>query len=140
MIKPPASSRSSSVWTAAILVGVIALLYFAREILIPLSFAITLTLILAPAVAWLQKARLGRTPAVLLVMMISIAAGGAVSLVIFNELIDVVNQLPKYQDNIHNKIQAMHAPSKGAFGRAAASVQDLVKQLSNAHSSRLSEY
>jgi predicted PurR-regulated permease PerM len=132
MIKAPGSSRSSSVWTVAILIGVIALLYLAREILIPLAFAITVALILAPAVAWLQKARLARTPAVLLVMVISIAAAGTISLVIFNELIDVANQLPDYRENIHNKIQAMHAPSKGAIGRAAASVQDLVKQLSSA--------
>jgi predicted PurR-regulated permease PerM len=132
MTKAQVAPRSSSLRTAAILIVVVAVLYLARAILIPLAFAITLTLILAPAVAWLQKARLGRAPAVLLVMVITLAAAGTISLVIFNELIDVANQLPNYQENIHNKIQAMRTPGKGAFGRAAASVQDLVKQLSAA--------
>ena len=54
MIKPSRPSDSSSVRTIAILIVVIAVLYLAREIFIPLAFAITLTLILTPAVAWLQ--------------------------------------------------------------------------------------
>lgn len=48
-----------------ILVFGIAALYFAREILIPLAFALTLTLILSPAVSWLGKLHVRRGPAVL---------------------------------------------------------------------------
>jgi predicted PurR-regulated permease PerM len=132
MIKPPVSQRSSGVRTAAILIAVIAILYLAREILIPLAFAIVLALVLTPAVAWLQKLGLGRFPSVLLVMMVSIAAAGGVGWVIFNELVEVVNDLPSYQQNIHNKIEAIRTPSKGAVGRAAASVEELGKELSSA--------
>jgi len=59
MIKPQPAG-SSGVRTAAILLAVIAMLYLAREILIPLAFALTLALILTPAVVWLQKMRVGR--------------------------------------------------------------------------------
>ena len=55
MIKRQASPTSSSVRTIAILMAVVSVLYLARDILIPLSFAITLALILTPAVALLQK-------------------------------------------------------------------------------------
>ena len=40
-----------------------AVLYLARDILIPLAFAITLALILSPAVGWLQKLHIRRFPA-----------------------------------------------------------------------------
>jgi predicted PurR-regulated permease PerM len=131
MIKPPAPPGRSGVRTAAILIAVIAVLYLARQILIPLAFAITLTLVLAPAVAWLQKLRLGRVPSVVLVMVVSIATAGGIGWVIFNELVEVVNDLPGYQENIHSKIEALRTPGKGALGRAAASVKELGKELSS---------
>ena len=68
MIRPSKSTVPSGILNIAILVGVVAVLYVAREILIPLAFAVTLSLILAPAVAWLVKLRLGRVPAALLVL------------------------------------------------------------------------
>jgi predicted PurR-regulated permease PerM len=131
MIKPPVSQRSSGVRTAAVLVAVIAILYLAREILIPLAFAVVLTLVLTPAVAWMQKMGLGRLPSVLLIMVVSIAIMGGVGWIIFNELVEVVNDLPSYQQNIHNKIEAIRTPGKGPVGRAAASVQELGKELSS---------
>ncbi len=130
MIKPDRPPDSSSVRTIAILIVVIAVLYLAREIFIPLAFAITLTLILTPAVAWLQKIHLGRVPSVFLVMAVSIrSVAGGIGWVIFNQLVDVTNELPSYQENIHNKIQAMRAPNKNALGRAADTVKDIGKEL-----------
>ncbi len=74
MVRPQRLTVSSGVRTAAILIGVIFVLYEAREIFIPLAFAITLALILSPAVGLLQKLRIGRAPAVALVMLLTMAA------------------------------------------------------------------
>jgi len=111
---------------------VIGVLYLARDIFIPLSFAITLALVLSPAVDWLQKLRLSRFPAVLLVMLASVTMATGISYVIFNQLLEVVNDLPSYRENIHNKIRAFRTPNKGALGRAAQSVQELGKELATA--------
>src|ERR1700681_2582720 len=103
MIRP---RRSSGIRMAAILTGVIAVLYLAREILIPLAFAITLSLVLSPAVGWLQDIHIRRFPAVLVVMIVSITIAGGISYVIFDQLVQVANELPAYRDNIHNKLTA----------------------------------
>jgi predicted PurR-regulated permease PerM len=132
MIKPQRPFGSSGIRTTAILIVVISLLYLAREILIPLAFAITLALILTPAVTGLQKIRLGRVPAVALVMMVAIAAAGAVGWVIFNQLVGVVNGLPSYRQNIHTKLEAMRTPGKGPLGRATASIRELGRELTSA--------
>jgi predicted PurR-regulated permease PerM len=132
MIKPQPPSGSSGIRTAAILIAVISVLYLAREILIPLALAITLALILTPAVTCLQKIRLGRVPAVALVMTVTIAAAGGIGWVIFNQLVGVANELPRYQQNIHNKLKALRTPGKGALGRATASVKELGKELTSA--------
>jgi len=131
MIRQSKSPVSSGIRNIAILVSVVAVLYLAREILIPLAFAVTLSLILAPAIAWLEKLRLGRVPAALLVMLMSMAGAAAIGWVIFNDLVDVANQLPQYQQNIHKKLEAIRAPNTGAVGRAAASVKELGKELAS---------
>jgi predicted PurR-regulated permease PerM len=134
MIKPDQPPGSSGVRTAAILIAVIATLYLAREILIPLAFAVTLALILTPAVAWLQKMRMGRIPAVALVIILTVAATGGIAWVIFNQLVGVANELPRYQQNIHNKLEAMRAPGKGALGQAAQSIKELATELMSVES------
>ena len=131
MIKTHRPSGSSAVRTTGILITVIAVLYLARAVLIPLAFAITLALILTPAVGLLQKMGLGRALAVALVMAVTIAAAGGIGWVIFNQLVEVANELPKYQQNIHNKLKAMRTPGKGALGRATASVKELGKELTS---------
>ena len=130
MIKHFETSESSGIRTSAILVAVIAVLYLAREILIPLAFAITLTLVLSPAVKIsLRNYACHRIPAVFLVMTVSMLAAGWICFVIFNQLVEVANELPSYQENIRSKIQAMRAPSQGGVGRAAERLKALEKEL-----------
>src|SRR5438270_2305487 len=132
MIKHPKAPDSSGTRNIGILMAVVAVRYLARELLSPLAFAVTLSMILTPAVALLEKLRLGRVPAALLVIVVAMASAGGVGWVIFNKLVHVANQLPEYRENINQKIAAMNAPGKGALGRAAASVKELGKQLSSA--------
>ena len=129
MIKPDQPPGSSGVRTAAIVIAVISVLYLAREILIPLALAITLALILTPAVNWLEKVLLGRVTAVALVMILTIAATGGVAWVIFNQLVGVANELPRYRQNIHNKLEAMRAPGDGALGQATKSIKELATEV-----------
>ncbi|MGA3236851.1 MAG: AI-2E family transporter [Bryobacteraceae bacterium] len=132
MTKHQTAPNSSGIRNIAILFAVVAALYLARELLIPLAFAITLSMILAPFVAWLQKMRLGRVPSALLVVVVATASAGGIGWVIFNDLVQVAIDLPGYKENIDLKIQALNAPGKSAFGRAAASVQELSKQIASA--------
>jgi len=127
MTKPHKAPVSSGIRNFGILVAVVAVLYVARDLLIPLAFAVTLSMILAPAVALLQKLRLGRVPSAILVIVVAIASVGGISWVIFNELVAVAIELPGYQENITKKIQAIRAPGNGLFGRAANSVKELGK-------------
>src|ERR1700737_696892 len=112
-----------------VLFGTVAALYFAREILIPFAFALTLTFLLTPAVALLQKLHIGRVVSVLTTVLVSIAVAGGIGWIIANQLIDVANQLPLYRQNIHAKIEAFHIPVTGQLGQAAESVQDIVREL-----------
>src|SRR5271167_257956 len=114
---------------AIVLLGTIVALYFAREILIPFAFALTLTFLLTPVVARLQKLRIGRVASVLTAVFVSIALASGAGWIIANQLIDVANDLPLYRQNIHAKIVAFHIPVTGHLGNAAESVKEIAQEL-----------
>lgn len=116
----------------AVLIVVILILYFARAVLIPLALALTLNFLLTPMVMWFQKLPMRRVPAVALAMLIFVAAIGGMGWVVADQLLEVANDLPKYRLNIHNKIEAFHSPPNSALGRAAASINEIGKDFTDA--------
>ncbi len=62
---------------------VIAILYFAREVFVPITLAVLLSFLLAPAVRWLRRLRVGRVIAVgLTVLLAFIAIAGFAAVVV----------------------------------------------------------
>src|ERR1035441_2553034 len=102
------STLSPLIWLAV----VILILYFARAVLIPLALALTLNFLLAPMVTWLQRLRMSRVLAVAVVMLVSAAVVGEMGWVVSGQLLQVASNLPKYRQNIRNKIE-----DHGLFGR-----------------------
>jgi predicted PurR-regulated permease PerM len=111
------------------LLGTIAALYFARRILVPFAFALTLTFLLTPAVAFLERLRIGRVVSVLTTVLVSVVLAGGIGWIIANQLVGVANQLPLYRQNIHSKIAAFHLPATGQLSQANESVQEVVRDL-----------
>jgi predicted PurR-regulated permease PerM len=126
-------SASNNQWSTlaliATVVAALAILYLAKDVFIPFAFALALTLILTPVTIWLQRIHLGRVPAVLIVMTSVVTAAGFVSWMVGNELIDVIDHLPAYGENIHTKIQHLRSPSSSALGRVEKSVAEIGKEL-----------
>jgi len=114
---------------AIVLLGTIAVLYFAREIFVPFAFALILTFLLTPVVAFLQRLRIGRVVSVLLTVLVTFAVAGGIGWVIANQLVDVVTDLPLYRENIRAKIESLHTPVKGQLGQAAESVKEIVREV-----------
>lgn len=115
------STLSPLIW----LVGVILVLYFARVVLIPLALALTLNFLLTPVVMWLQRWRMPRGLAVVVVMLLSTAAVLGMGWVVAEQVLQVASDLPKYRLNIHDKIDSLHLPPEGAWGRAAVSFKEM---------------
>ena len=130
-LRPGATAKLRGDAGAIVLFGTVAALYFAREILIPFAFALTLTFLLTPAVTLLQKLRVGRVVSVLTTVLVSVAVIGGITWVIATQLVDVANQIPLYSQNIHARIEAFHLPATGQLGRAAKSVADLMQEFTS---------
>src|SRR6267142_3321719 len=116
LARPRRPSNQSMFGPLAISATVIVSLYLARNIFIPLAFALVLTFVLTPVVGRLEKMHMPRVPAVCLTILVSIAVIGGTGWVLANQLIDVANELPHYRQNIRNRIEALHIPVKGSIG------------------------
>ena len=113
-----------------VLVLVLLGLYFAREVLIPLAMAVTLNFLLTPAVIFFERLRVKRVSAVVLVVFMASAVVAGIGFVVARQLIDVVNDLPNYRDNIRDKLSALHVPTTGRLGQTVTSIQEIEKTIS----------
>jgi predicted PurR-regulated permease PerM len=116
---------NSSQWAMVTLFGTIAVLYFARTILIPLAFAVVLTFVLSPVVALLERSRIGRTASVAVTVLTMMAMAGGVGWLIVSQLVDVAEDLPQYRQNINAKMEALRIPTEGPLGLAANSLKEI---------------
>ena len=108
---------------------VITGLYFARVMLVPLALAVLFTFLLTPLVSTLERIHFPRFLAVFLVVAIAVIGFGTIGWTVANQLIDVTNQLPSYKTNIKTKIDAIHNPKNGRLDKAADTMKEIGKEL-----------
>ncbi|HLH93446.1 MAG TPA: AI-2E family transporter [Xanthobacteraceae bacterium] len=99
--------------TVLAVLGVIAALYFARAIFLPLALAILLTFLLAPAVRLLRGWGLPRPPAVVLVVLVSSVIILGIGALLVQQVTQLAQKLPEYQFNIESKIGSLRAAAGG---------------------------
>ncbi len=115
-----------------ILLGLVLLgLYFARPVLIPLAMALSLSFLLTPAVMQVERLRVGRAPAVLMVMVMALLLAGVGGWIVARQVIGVVNDLPNYRDNIQDKLDSLHAPTTGPLSHTVNSIREIGAEISN---------
>src|SRR5512145_1026008 len=126
-----AANALAGIWTVSLTAFIIATLYLARDLLIPLVLAALLTFLLAPLVSRLER-WLGRIGAVLLVVTLIFAATGAAGWVLTRQLVDLATKLPDYKENIQTKLRSFKMPTGGRFMKFSETVEELKKDLSGA--------
>ena len=114
----PTSSTTKPRDTLLILCGLVlvtACLYWARQVLIPVSLALLLAFVLTPSVAALQRRGLGRIPSVLVVVVLGLTLLGGVGYVISRQIDNLISNLPQYRTNILTKIHSIRGAGQGRF-------------------------
>lgn len=135
MAKNSASRDIAHLLAVVVGVVVIATLYLAKAVLLPLTLAMLFTFLLAPLVSFLERARFPRVFAILLVLAVFGSAVGAVGWTIVTQLVQVTSELPAYRDNISDKIAIFHRTStrNNSFTRARHEIEDLSQQVGISH-------
>ena len=121
------SSASLSILLSA---GVILVLFFAKVVLIPLAFALTLSFLLVPAVVWLERRSLPRRLAVAIVASITCVVLAVGAYVVSVQVLSVARTLPGYRVNIQRKIGSVHSTSASSLEGAVNLLEDMARDIS----------
>ena len=121
----------SAVATAILTVIIISMLYFGRDIFVPVALAILLSFVLAPLVGILQRIHVPRGLSVVSVVVVAFMLIFAIGSLLAAQLTQLAGDLPRYQSTISEKIQAFRdtKAGRGTLERASDMLKDLSKEL-----------
>jgi predicted PurR-regulated permease PerM/CheY-like chemotaxis protein len=111
------SGQGSATLTSSIAVAtfvlIIASLYWAQAVLIPVALAMLLTFLLSPVAGALERIALGRLPSVILVVVLTFSLLGGIGWIVTLQLGSLANELPQYTGNIKQKIADVRGAGRG---------------------------
>jgi predicted PurR-regulated permease PerM len=125
------STISGSTLTVILVVGgIVAALYFGREVLVPIALALLLSFVLAPLVRRLQYWRFPRIVAVSIVAIFAFATIFGLGAFMVSQVSQLANDLPRYESNLTDKIQSLQGvASAGPLERASDVLKDLKREI-----------
>lgn len=118
------SNGNTGSTTLLIVLIVVAVLFFARTVFIPLAFSVLLAFMLAPLVIRLRHWGLGRALSTGLVVLIAFAILGIIGTVMASQLADLAHKLPEYQLNVRRKVESIRNSGGSFIKRASAAIQE----------------
>lgn len=104
---------------------VLALLYFARDVLVPITLAIILSLIIAPLVKILRRVGLGQTISVLAAVLVLALVFAAIAAVIFSQLSHMSDSLPRYERTVERKLKIVNDFTLREFNKLTGQAERL---------------
>ncbi|KKX26259.1 AI-2E family transporter [Rhizobiaceae bacterium LC148] len=130
-ISPSGPSRMPAF---ASVLAVVAILYFAKEVLLPLAIAVLLTFALAPISSRLRKLGLPRILAVITTVVLAFLGLTLFALVVAGQVAEVAQNLPAYQGNIIGKIRSLQesGTDNGIVRRLTSVIESVGREINNA--------
>lgn len=103
-------------WLTA-LVLLVGIVYVGKAVLVPLALAVLLTFILTPLVTAVQRHGLGRVPAALLVVTVTLLLAAGVGWGVGAQVVRLVGDLPTHRTEIQSKISHLRGTGNGLVSR-----------------------
>lgn len=107
--RPPELSSDGGLLGLAIGVVVIAALYVAQDVLVPITLAVLLSFVLSPIVGFFRRLGLWKAPSVLFAMLIALGALGAVGTLVATQAASLSAGAPQYAQTIQDKVNTAKA-------------------------------
>src|ERR1700730_11885405 len=110
---------------------VVAILYFSREILVPIALAVLLSFVLSPLVKLLHRWHLPRPLAVILTVAGALAVTICLATMVMVQVNQLAKDLPRYQLTLGDKIHNLRdmVGSSALLKDASSMLRDLGKEL-----------
>ena len=127
-------TRSITLTTLIVIVAVATILHLGQEVFLPLSMAVLLTFALSPVVSFLRKRGLPHIASVLAAVLMAFSAIGLFMLLTALQIGVLVQELPSFQANIVQKLNALKdsGDGTGLVARLSAMFEAINAEISNA--------
>jgi predicted PurR-regulated permease PerM len=132
--RPSGNTDDSRLLGVVAAVAVIATLYFGRTVFLPLALAVLSSFLLTPPVGLLERIKLPRVVAILLVVGTLVSLIGLIGWKTSQQFVDLSNELPTYRKTFQDKIQAMRGSGSQSFNKFSETVKELKEQIGTAAS------
>nr|WP_255484642.1 AI-2E family transporter [Duganella sp. 1224] len=113
---------------------VLALLYFGRDVLIPITLAFIFSFLIAPFVRALRHLGLGQTTSVCTGVLVVTVALLAIGAVIVQQVGMMGASLPQYQDTIASKLETLDELTRGTLGSLGGPAGQLIEHFTGDNS------
>jgi predicted PurR-regulated permease PerM/methylmalonyl-CoA mutase cobalamin-binding subunit len=130
MKRPEAIAKTSWILTLASIAVVVAALYLAKALLIPLTLAVLLSFMLSPICGWMERWRLGRIPAVLMTAFFGFSLLGIVMWLVVLQLTSLSPRIPEYQHNIEAKFNTVNQYAVTLLSKLTKTAEGMGQNLS----------
>lgn len=130
-LPPDFIALATTVLTTIMVIATVSILYFVREVFIPLVLAILLSFVLAPAMRLLQRMRCPRVLAAVVIVLFAFGIISSLGTVLATGMRDLADNLPRYQTVLREKVHTLKGITAGSrtLDQAASILQDLSKEL-----------
>jgi predicted PurR-regulated permease PerM len=107
---------------------VLALLYFGRDVLVPITLAVILSLLIAPLVRSLRRLGLGPTFSALIAVLALALAFASVAAVIGVQMVRMAVSLPQYEETIQHKLATLNEMTVGRLNALSGQAGRIINQ------------
>ena len=128
----PLDQFVKSAWMLGSIAVVVAALYLAKGVLVPLTLAVLLSFLLSPVCDWLERRRLGRIPAVLLTAFLGFAVLGIAAWTAVVQMTALAPKMPEYQANLQAKLHSVNDYFIAALSKVTRTAEDIGQNLPQA--------
>lgn len=111
--------------------SLLALLYFGREVLVPITLALILSFLVAPLIRGLRRIGLGHTPSVLIAVLALALLLVGLATVIGSQVVHLARSFPQYEVTIHAKAQTLRSMTIGRIELMRGEAGKMIGQLSD---------
>lgn len=115
---------------------VVAVLYLAKGVLVPLTLAVLLSFLLSPVCDWLERRRLGRIPAVLVTAIVGFAVLGGAAWTAVVQMTALAPKMPEYQDNVQAKLHSVNDYFIATLNKVTRTTGDVGQNLPQAEQAK----
>jgi len=122
-------SFAKSAWVLASIVVVVAVLYLAKAVLVPLTLAVLLSFLLSPVCDWLEQRSFGRIPAVLVTAVLGFSLLGIVTWLAVVQMTALAPKVPEYETNLRAKLHSVNNYFVEALSKFTETTEDIGQSL-----------